>query len=116
MTVTEITYVISLYTNPITMLAVMILNEQDKEALVIDLLNQGHPARQIAKQAHISFTDITKMKRKVNGEYVGDNIEKSKSLTTIFIFQPTTFIPIVMHIDKNFKQNYGKGIIWTLAS
>ena len=64
------------------MLAVMILNEQDKEALVIDLLNKGHTARQIAKQAHVSFTDITKIKRKVTGEYVGDNIEKSKSMAS----------------------------------
>ncbi len=57
------------------MLGVMILNEQDKEALVIDLLNQGHTAREIAKQAHVSFTDITKIKRKATG----DNKEKSKS-------------------------------------
>ncbi len=58
------------------MLAViMILNEQDKEVLVIDLLDQGHTARQIAKQAHVSFTDITKIKRKATG----DNKEKAKS-------------------------------------
>lgn len=60
------------------MLAVMIMNEQDKEALVMDLLNQGHTAREIAKQAHVSFTDITKIKRKATG----DNKEKAKSMVS----------------------------------
>ncbi len=41
----------------------MILNGQDKEALVIDLLNKGHTAREIAKQAHVSFTYTVKIKR-----------------------------------------------------
>ncbi len=46
------------------------------------MLNRGHTARQIAKQAHISFTDITKIKRKVTGEYVKDNKEKTKSIAS----------------------------------
>ena len=50
------------------MLAVMILNEQDKEALVIDLLNQGNTARQIAKVAHVSFSYIKKIRMKLAGE------------------------------------------------
>jgi hypothetical protein len=32
------------------MLGVMLLNEKDKEALVIDMLNKGLTAREIAKQ------------------------------------------------------------------
>ncbi len=65
------------------MLAVsMILNEHDKEVLVVDLLNQGHTARQIAKQAHLSFTDITKIKRKATGECLRENKEKAKSMAS----------------------------------
>ncbi len=64
------------------MRAVMILDEQDKEAFVIDLLNKGHMAREIAKQAHISSTDITKIKMRVTGGYVGDNKEKAKSMAS----------------------------------
>ncbi len=64
------------------MRAVMILDEQDKEAFVIDLLNKGHMAREIAKQAHISFTDITKIKIWVTGGYVEDNKEKAKSMAS----------------------------------
>jgi hypothetical protein len=64
------------------MLAVMILNEQDKEALVLDLLNKRYTARQIAKQAHISFTDIARIKRKATGELMEDNKEKIKSMAS----------------------------------
>ena len=47
------------------MLGVMILNEQEKEAIVIDLLNKQHTAREIAKQAHVSFSDIKKIRMKL---------------------------------------------------
>ncbi len=46
----------------------MILNRQQKEALVIDLLNQGISVPQIAKQAHVSFSDIKKIRMKSTGE------------------------------------------------
>lgn len=49
------------------MLAVMVLNEQDKEALVIDLLNKEHTAREIAKVAHVSFSYIRKIRMKLTG-------------------------------------------------
>jgi hypothetical protein len=38
------------------MWVVMMLNEKEKEALLIELLNKGLPSREIAKQAHVSFT------------------------------------------------------------
>ncbi len=50
------------------MLDDMIMNGQDKEALVIDLLNKGHTTREIAKQARVSFTDIKKIRMKATGE------------------------------------------------
>jgi hypothetical protein len=46
------------------MLAVMLLHQQDKEALVIDLLNNGHTTREIAKMAHVSFSYIKKIRMK----------------------------------------------------
>ncbi len=46
----------------------MILNRQQKEKLVIDLLNQGVSYPQIAKQAHISFSDIKKIRMKSTGD------------------------------------------------
>jgi hypothetical protein len=46
----------------------MILNRQQKENLVIELLNQGVSVPQIAKQAHVSFTDIKKIRQKLTGE------------------------------------------------
>lgn len=39
-----------------------------KEALVIDMLNKGLTAMEIAKQAHVSFTEIKKARNKLTGE------------------------------------------------
>ncbi len=66
------------------MLAVMILNEQDKEALVVDLINKGHTARQIAKAAHVSFSYIKKIRMKLAGEVDEEQkeVEMKKPLST----------------------------------
>ncbi len=56
----------------------MILNRQQKENLVIDLLNQGISVPQIAKQAHVSFTDIKKIRMKVTGDVSEVNQEDQK--------------------------------------
>jgi hypothetical protein len=65
------------------MLAVMILNEQDKEALVIDMLNKGHTARQIAKVAHVSFSYIRKIRMKLAGEVDGEQKGVEMKKTTV---------------------------------
>ncbi len=46
----------------------MILNRKQKEKLVIELLNQGLSYPQIAKQAHVSFSDIKSIALKVTGD------------------------------------------------
>ncbi len=56
----------------------MILNRQQKEELVIDLLNQGVSVPQIAKQAHVSFTDIKKIRMKSTGEVREEQQEDQK--------------------------------------
>ena len=56
----------------------MLLSEKEKEALVVDLLNKGQTAREIAKQAHISFTDIKKIRMKLTGE-VNEDTKKRKN-------------------------------------
>ncbi len=45
----------------------MALNKQEKEKLVIKLHQEGKTIRQIAHEAHASFTDIGKIIRKING-------------------------------------------------
>ncbi len=50
------------------MLVVMVLIEKEKEALVIDLLNKDHTAREIAKTAHVSFSYIKEIRQKLTGE------------------------------------------------
>jgi hypothetical protein len=46
----------------------MILNKQQKEKLVIDLLNKGFTYPQIAKQAHVSFSEIKRIELMVTGD------------------------------------------------
>jgi DNA-directed RNA polymerase specialized sigma subunit len=43
------------------------LNKQEKEKLVIRLHKEGNTIREIAHIAHISFSDIGKIIRKING-------------------------------------------------
>jgi hypothetical protein len=57
----------------------MILNEKEKEALVIELLNKGLPVRKIAKQAQVSFTYIKRIRMKLTGEV--DKDEKKNPLS-----------------------------------
>ncbi len=56
----------------------MVLNRQQKENLVIDLLNQGISVPQIAKQAHVSFTDIKKIRQKLTGEVIEEQQEEDQ--------------------------------------
>jgi predicted transcriptional regulator len=64
------------------MLGVMLLDQKDKEALVIDMLNKGHSAREIAKQAHASFTDIKKIRNKLTGEVNEEPQKKTISVSS----------------------------------
>ena len=62
----------------------MILNRQQKENLVVDLLNQGISFPKIAKQAHVSFSGIKKIRMKATGdvseEQEGDQKKKPLSI------------------------------------
>ena len=44
-----------------------VLNRYDKEKLVIKLHQEGKTIRQIAKVAHLSFGDIGKIIRRIDG-------------------------------------------------
>jgi hypothetical protein len=64
-----------------------ILNRRDKEQLVIELHSQGKTIRQIAATAHLSFTDIGNIikkidRREIEDEIVGNKDVKNKSRET----------------------------------
>ncbi|MGA8843953.1 MAG: hypothetical protein WB511_10240 [Nitrososphaeraceae archaeon] len=44
------------------------LTREEKEDLIIKLSNEGKNIREIAKEAHVNFTDIGKILKKINGE------------------------------------------------
>jgi hypothetical protein len=57
-----------------------VLNRQDKEELVIRLHQEGKTIRQIAAAAHLSFTDIGSIIRKIDGRDNDDGVEANKDI------------------------------------
>ena len=56
------------------------LNRQEKEELVIRLHKEGKTIRQIAVAAHLSFTDIGSIIRKIDGRDNDDGVESNKDI------------------------------------
>jgi hypothetical protein len=64
-----------------------VVNKHEKEKLVIRLHKEGKTIRTIAHEAHVSFTDIGKIIRKINGQNNNDSIDlKDKSIETRAIY------------------------------
>jgi hypothetical protein len=66
----------------------VVLNRRDKGQLVIELHRQGKTVREIASSAHLSFTDIGKIIRKID-DRDDDNVDlknKSKNTQALFLF------------------------------
>jgi len=70
----------------------VILNRRDKEQLVIKLHQEGKTIREIASAAHMSFTDIGAIIRKIDGGDNADSVEikdiknKSRETKALFLF------------------------------
>ena len=69
----------------------MALNKQEKEQLVIKLHKEGKTIREIAYEAHLSFTDIGRIIRKINGldtdgVISNDMSNKSKETQALSLF------------------------------
>jgi hypothetical protein len=72
-----------------------VLNRFDKEALVIKMHKEGKTMREIAAAAHVSFGDIGKIIRRVDGPTNDDDdnsndvdlSKKSKSTQALYLFQ-----------------------------
>ncbi len=59
----------------------MILNKQQKEDLIIELLEKGPSVQKIVKQAHVSFSTIKEICDKVTGEF-DNKKEKNVSISS----------------------------------
>jgi hypothetical protein len=65
----------------------VILSKKEKEELVVKLYQDGKTIREIAHIVHLSFTDISKIIRKLNGQNDNDDIDlKDKSIETRAIY------------------------------
>ncbi len=95
----------------------MILNRQQKEKLVIDLLNQGISVPQIAKQAHVSFTDIKRIRQKETGDdkEEDEDEEKGKKARSIPCQAFELFLegrsPVQVAIDLDLETGKVMGIL-----
>jgi hypothetical protein len=58
----------------------VVLNKSEKEKLVIRLHQEGKTIRQIASAAHLSFTDIGSIIRKIDGLDNDDGVEANKDI------------------------------------
>jgi hypothetical protein len=80
-----------------------VLNKQDKEQLAIKLHQQGKTIREIAHAAHLSFADIGKIVRKINGQNNNSGLDlKDKSIETraIYLFSIGK-MPLEIAIELN---------------
>ena len=62
---------------------VMVLNEKEKEAVVIDLLNKGHTTREISKMANVSNTTTKKIRQKITKDDIEEKNEPKKKPLSI---------------------------------
>jgi hypothetical protein len=65
-----------------------VLNRQDKQHLVIELYRQGKTIREIASVAHLSFSDIGSIIRKIDGrdDVTKDIKNKSRETKALWLF------------------------------
>ncbi len=94
------------------------LNRRDKEQLVIDLHGQGKTIREIASAAHLSFSDIGSIIRRIDGK-VDDGVDlknKSPETKALFLFANGKK-PIDVAIELNLSASEVQNILeefWTL--
>jgi hypothetical protein len=101
----------------------VILNRRDKEQLVVKLYQEGKSIRKIAQQAHLSFTDIGAIIRKIDGRDNNDGVEvnkdiknKSKDTQALFLFS-TGKKPIDVSIELDLSASEVQNILeefWVL--
>ena len=64
----------------------VVLNKQEKEELVIRLHKEGKTIREIAHAVHVSFTDIGKIIREIDGQNDKTKDVKNKSRDTQVLY------------------------------
>jgi hypothetical protein len=82
----------------------MILSKKEKEEQIVKLLYEGVKFKDIAKELHVSLSDISKIKRKITGEE--PEKEKTLSLTSkafqLFLEKKSLVeVAIILNIQKD---------------
>jgi len=83
----------------------MILDKQQKEVMIIELLERGLSVKQIAKQAHVSFSTIKEVRQKVIGELEDDKKELSISSQSFKLFlEGKPPVEVAIELDLSTEQ------------
>jgi uncharacterized protein YerC len=84
-----------------------VLTSEQKEAIVIKMLKEGKPIRDIAKAAQKSFSDIGEIKRRVFGESTSYKKKKklSKGAQALELFSKNK-TPIEVSIELDLDPKY----------
>jgi hypothetical protein len=85
----------------------IVLTKQEKERLVIRLHNEGKTIRQIASAAHLSFSDIGKIIRKINDprDEAIDLKNKSQDTQALYLFSiGKTPLDVAIELDLSTYQ------------
>jgi hypothetical protein len=86
-----------------------ILNRYDKEQLVVKMYQDGKTMREIASAVHMSFSDIGKIIKRINGRTENDNSSnlsnKSKETKALWLFeQKKRPIDIAIELDISYSE------------
>jgi 5'-deoxynucleotidase YfbR-like HD superfamily hydrolase len=80
----------------------MILSKKEKEETVIKLLNDGLKFKDIAKQLHISLSDISKIKRKITGGETEKPLSTPSKAFQLFLEKKSLVeVAIILDISKD---------------
>lgn len=83
----------------------LMLNKNEKEEMVIKLLDQGRTIRQIAAEAHISFKDIGVIARKLKGENEVSSSPKSLETQALSLFaEGKSQIDVIIALDLSSRK------------
>jgi bisphosphoglycerate-dependent phosphoglycerate mutase len=84
----------------------MVVSSKEKKELVIKLIEQGVPQKEIAEQAHLSFSTITKIRRELEGDTTENN-KKAKSIQAqvFMLFEKNkTLVQVAIKLDITYEE------------
>lgn len=81
----------------------MLLNKKEKEKLAIKMLNEGKPTREVSQVSHLSFMEIDKINRKLEGK-TESKIKSMRSKAYTMFSKGKSTIEVSIHHDIGYEE------------